>query len=628
MGTKVQTKQGLGLLCLTTLGVVYGDIGTSPLYAVRECFHALGEHSVTPANVLGVLSLIFYSLIILISVKYLLFVLMADNRGEGGILALLSLACPWRYLKSYSGKKRYLIFFGLFGAALLYGDGLLTPAISVLSAVEGLNVATPFFEPFILPLTLAIIILLFWFQKSGTSNLGYIFGPIIFIWFLCIGVLGFFAIMKAPLVISAINPKYAYEFFSNHHLVAFSVLGAVFLTVTGGEALYADMGHFGRKPIQITWFAMVLPCLVLNYFGQGALLLTNPELGANLFYHLVPEWALYPMVALATMATVIASQAIITGVFSLTRQAIQLGYFPRLQIIHTSAEHIGQIYIPQMNRFLLIGTLWLIIEFKTSSSLAGAYGIAVASTMVMTTILVMIVAHRIWGWNWFKVLLLGIFFLPIDITFLGANLLKVRDGGWLPLLLGTVVLLLMTTWRRGRQILEERFKSKTVKTADFIASLNQNPPQRVPGTAIFMSGEVEGVPPTLLHNLKHNKIIHHTVAILSIQTQEVPYVPEKERIQIKTLYDNFYRVIAHYGFQEIPKIEQIFLLCEKMNVKLDMKNATFFLGRETIIPTDQPGMALWREALFSFMLRNSQRATAFFGIPAEQVLEVGIRVEF
>lgn len=614
-------------MTLTALGIVLGDIGTSPLYSVREAFH--GPHSVptTPENIFGVLSLIFWSLILIISIKYLAFVLRADNKGEGGVLALTALATPLRFTKETKKHKLVFLFLGLFGASLLFGDGVITTAISVMSAVEGLHVATPFFDPYVLPLTLALLAILFFGQRQGTAKIGSVFGPIILIWFITIGTLGLLSILKNPHVLAALNPQHALHFFVENGWRGFIVLGAVFLAVTGGEALYADIGHFGKNPIRRAWFFVALPGLVLNYFGQGALLLSNPAAAVNPFFNLAPKWALIPLVILAMMATVIASQAMISGVFSLTRQATQLGFAPRFRIIHTSSEEIGQIYVPHINWALFILASWLVLEFGSSSRLAAAYGIGVSMTMVITTVLACSIAPQLWRWNWFMALLVFILFISIDLVFMGANLTKIADGGWFPLVLATAVFTLMTTWKKGRQILMERIRERTVPFPKFLEQITENPPVRVPGTAVFMTSDPEGAPMALVHNVRHNRVLHSKNILLTVLTEEEPHVPKERRARINELTQDFYRVTAHYGFMETPDIKDIIEACKKKNFHLELSELTFFLGHETLFASNRPGMAIWREKLFSFMSKNAERATNYFNIPPDQVMEVGLQIE-
>jgi KUP system potassium uptake protein len=619
-------------LALGALGVVYGDIGTSPLYALRECFHGAHALVLTRANVLGILSLIFWSLLLVISVKYLLFVMRADNRGEGGILALISLVPP-KLRESKNGF--FLVAIGIFGAALLYGDGMITPAISVLSAVEGLTVATPVFAEWVVPITIGILVALFLIQRFGTGGIGSIFGPVMLLWFGTLAVLGVLGIVRDPSVLSAVEPSHAVRFFLRNRLAGFLTLGSVFLVVTGGEALYADMGHFGKKPIQIAWFALVLPALLLNYFGQGALLISQPnfkaqqEVAANPFFHLAPDrtWILYALVALATLATVIASQALISGAFSLTRQAIQLGYCPRLQIVHTSGEEYGQIYVPAVNWMLMICTIGLVLGFKTSTALAAAYGIAVTMTMVITTYLAKVVAREVWGWRRRFLLPMTVFFMVIDLSFFGANIVKVHLGGWVPLLVGSIIYFLMATWRRGRQILAQRLASQALPFASFVASIQPGTPSRVPGTAIFMARDPLATPTSLLHNLKHNKVLHDQVILLTIITEEFPEVPRKERISVDTYGKGCFRVLARYGFMQDPSIESMLEGMRAHGIDLNMMKTTFFLGRETLIPSKRPGMAIWRERVFAAMSKNALRPTDYFRIPANRVIELGMQVE-
>lgn len=608
-------------LVVGALGVVYGDIGTSPLYALRECFH--GAHSVLPTrvNVLGVLSLVFWSLILIVSVKYLSLVMRADNRGEGGILALMAMA-------SRQGKSTgLLVGLGLFGAALLYGDGIITPAITVLGAVEGLEVVTPRFKPYVVPITIAILVGVFSVQRHGTSRVGGVFGPVTFAWFATIGGLGIPQILRTPDVLIAFNPYYAVAFLAHNGFHAFVVLGSVFLCVTGAEALYADMGHFGRKPIKLAWFFVVFPALLLNYLGQGALLLEDPTTAENPFFHLAPRWALYPMVGLAAAASVIASQALISGAFSLTMQAIQMGYSPRLQIDHTSATERGQIYMPKINWILMLLCIGLVLGFQSSSSLAAAYGIAVTLTMSITTILFYFAAQRLWKWSsWQAGLVCGVF-LVIELAFFGANFLKIAHGGWFPLVVAAVIFILMSTWKTGRRILGNRLKAGVLPLAMFLEEIRQTPPQRVKGTAIFLAGNPEGTPLALVHNLKHNQVLHERVAVMNIQATEAPHVSDSERVQIDELEPNFYRIIGRFGFMEDPDVPQILEACRKKGLEFDDNRTTYFLSRETIIATPKPGMSMWRERLFSYMARNAQSATAFFRLPPNRVVELGMQVE-
>jgi KUP system potassium uptake protein len=613
------------LLSLSALGIVYGDIGTSPIYALRECFHGSHPFPPTPDNVLGVLSLIFWALMIIISLKYLLFVMRADNHGEGGILALLALLAPWR---DRSQTSRLLLFVGLFGAALLYGDGAITPAISVLSAVEGLEIAAPGLKPYVLPLTIAVLVLLFRFQKRGTSRIGTVFGPVMLLWFATLAILGISWIVRAPQVLAAINPAHGVAFFSHNGWHGFVVLGAVFLVVTGGEALYADMGHFGRFPIRFAWFALVLPALLLNYFGQAALILLNPEQSHQPFFNLAPGWALYPLVLLATTATVIASQAVISGAFSLTRQAVQLGQCPHVHIVQTSQEEIGQIYIPSVNWLLMLVTISLVLGFGSSSRLAGAYGVAVTTTMVITVVLAFFVAIRKWQWHPVTAGLVMALFLTVDVAFFGSNMLKIHAGGWFPLAAGGIVFTMMATWRRGRELLGHRLGETKEPLEQFLLRIAANPPQRVPGTAVFMVKRIPGTPPQLLHHLAHNQVLHEQVVLLTVVTREVPRVTAEKRLDVVMLAQGFSRVTVNYGFMQSPNVPVALRECESLGLKVNLDTTTYYLARETLIPSpDRPGMILWREKLFAFMTRNALPATDFFRIPPERVVELGIRIE-
>jgi KUP system potassium uptake protein len=607
------------------LGVVFGDIGTSPLYAIRECFH--GAHAVdpTPANVLGVLSLIFWSLVIIISIKYLVFLLRADNRGEGGILALAALVTPVRV--SAEGGRRLLIMLGLFGAALLYGDSIITPAISVLSAVEGLQVATPVFDPYIIPLTIAILVVLFFLQRRGTAGVGAVFGPVTLVWFFTLAALGVAHIVRAPGVLAGVNPALGIEFFLRNGWQGFLVLGAVFLVVTGGEALYADIGHFGKRPIRLAWFSIVLPALLLNYFGQGALLIANPAAAANPFFKMSPTWALYPMVVLATAATVIASQAVISGAFSLTRQAVQLGYSPRLRIDHTSAEEIGQIYVPIINWGLMLACIGLVIGFRTSSGLAAAYGVAVTTTMGITTLLFFVVLTNRWKWSWVVAGLLCGLFLVVDLSFFGANILKLADGGWFPLAVAAIIFIFMTTWKTGRQLLAERLRTGLISIEAFLDSDLAKTAVRVPRTAVFMSSNTEWAPAALLNNLKYNRVLHRQNLILTVQTEEAPRVSAEERVEAQHIKNGFYRVVVHYGFMEDPDVPSVLAGLKVPGLKLEQDDLIFFLAREKLFATHKPGMAIWREKLFVWMSRNALGATTFFRIPPSRVVELGQQVE-
>ena len=615
----------LAALSLAAIGVVYGDIGTSPLYTIKECFG--GEHGlpVTQANVLGIASLVFWALIIVVTLKYVLFIMRADNRGEGGILALLALAMH----SSHADKRRMgpVMVLGLFGAALFFGDSIITPAVSVLSAVEGLEVASPAMQRYVEPLTLGVITILFLAQSRGTTKIGRVFGPIMVLWFIALAVLGLREIVTEPAILAAINPLHAARFLVEHGGRAFLVLGSVVLAVTGAEALYADMGHFGKRPIQTAWFSLVLPALALNYFGQTALLLDDPEAVRNPFYLLVPDALLYPMIILATAAAVIASQAVISGAFSLSRQAVQLGFSPRLEIRHTSEEEEGQIYIPRANWGLYIGIVVLVLGFKSSSALAGAYGIAVTGTMVCSTILALVVARTLWKWSLPVCLGLGAAFLVLDFAFMGANLLKIPEGGWFPLMVGLGMLLLMATWKRGRQILSKRLAEDSMPIDLFLARQKQNPTHRVPGTAIYMTGNPDTLPVALLHNLKHNKVLHERVVFMTVEFDDIPRVSAKDRVVVQGLADGFYAITVRYGFFQEPDLPKVLRLCKAFGLEFDVMQTSFFLGRETLIPSIHPEMAEWREKLFVVMSRNSVSATDFFRIPAGRVVELGTQVQ-
>jgi len=618
------TSSSRAALTLAALGVVFGDIGTSPLYALRECFY--GTHGVpaTPANVLGVLSLIFWALVLVIAIKYVSYVMRADNQGEGGILALMALI-PATYRGPQS--RGVLLALGLFGSALLYGDGVITPAVSVLSAVEGLSQATAKLTPFVVPLSVVILTGLFLVQKRGTAAVGAMFGPVMVIWFITIGAIGLKWVLDAPHVLVAANPEYAVQFFVQNRYHGFVVLGAVFLAVTGGEALYADMGHFGAGPIRVAWFSMVMPGLLLNYFGQGALLLTDPSAAESPFYRLVPLSMVVPFVALATVAAVIASQALISAVFSLTRQAVQLGYSPRVEIRHTSATTIGQIYVPSVNRALAIATIALVIGFQSSSALAAAYGIAVTATMGITTILAYVVARQVWHWSRWTAGAVTAVFITIDLAFFGANLLKVLHGGWVPLVIATLVFSLLSTWKTGRMVLGKRLRERAYPFDLFLKDLNRTRPHRVPGTAIFMTGSGAGVPPTLIHNLRHNKVLHANIVLLTVTTEDVPHVSRDRAIELEPLSAGFFRVTLRYGFMEEPAVPEAMSNARARGLPIDKDDITYFLGRETLLPANHPGMAPWREKLFALMSRNAMRATAFFRIPPERVVELGMQVE-
>ena len=611
---------------LAALGVVYGDIGTSPLYAFKESFHHTHDLLVNMTNVYGILSLIFWSLIIVVSIKYLVFIVRADNQGEGGVLALTALigtfSIPSKHL------LRILTLFGLFGTALLYGDGMITPAISVLSAVEGLELVTPKLHAYIIPITIMILVGLFSIQKHGTAVVGKIFGPVTLTWFIVIGLLGISKIIEHPEIFRAMNPMYAVDFFQVNAFKGFAVLGSVFLVVTGGEALYSDLGHFGKTPIRMAWFAIVLPCLIFCYFGQGAMILANPAAIKNPFYMMAPDWALLPLVCLATLSTSIASQALITGVFSLTMQAVQLNYIPRVLIQHTSKEEFGQIYVRAVNFILMIACIALVVTFKSSSNLANAYGIAVTTTMVITTILFYFVARYGWKWNPILAFLLCAFFLVIEGSFWGANLLKVIHGGWFPLVVGIGIYTLMTTWNTGRQILSERMLELIIPLNEFMSKLRASSPIRVPGVAIYMSGHPQYVPPTLYQNFRHFNCLHEHVLLLSVHVADIPHVPVSNRVRLQNVGPQIYKVSIEYGFMDLPDVPlELKGLILDHNIPLDPYNATYFLGRERIMATERKGMVIWREKLFALMSRNSQPATNFFQLPRKRVMEIGTVIE-
>ncbi|HTK29578.1 MAG TPA: potassium transporter Kup [Vicinamibacterales bacterium] len=614
----------LARLTLAALGVVFGDIGTSPLYALRECFAGVHAIPVTAANVLGVLSLVFWSLIITVTVKYLLFVMRADNNGEGGILALVALV---RRSVPDVHRHGWAIAVGLFGAALLYGDGMITPAISVLSAVEGLGVATHAFEPVIVPITVVILVLLFLVQHRGTGRIGDVFGPIMIVWFAIIGLIGLSPIADHPAVLSAVSPVHAARFFAAHGAGALLTLGAVFLSVTGAEALYADMGHFGRAPIRIAWFSLVLPALVINYFGQGARLLENPGARENPFFALAPSWALLPLVVLATVAAVIASQAIISGAFSLTQQAMQLGYSPRLNIHHTSAHEKGQVYIPEINILLLVTTVALVLVFRTSTNLAAAYGMAVTSTMVITTLLAYLVARQDWGWGVWRAASVTAAFLVIDLAFFGANLAKIAHGGWFPLAVAGVIYTLMATWAEGRRLVQARLNASVRPLEELVERLRDHPPIRVPGTGIFMTAHDGGVPPILIHHLEHNKALHEQVVLLTVRTLEVPEVPARDAVHVEEVGYGLFRMVACYGFMQSPDVPAAIAAARAHGLTTQTGDTTYYLAHLTLFANDRIGMSAWRDHLFILMSRNARRATNFFSIPPNSVVELGIQLE-
>jgi KUP system potassium uptake protein len=622
----------LAFLTVAALGVVYGDIGTSPLYALRQCFGTSYGLKVTTDNVFGVLSLIIWALILVVSSKYLTFIMRADNRGEGGILALLALTLQ----QPSQGPRRraVLIALGLFGAGLLYGDGMITPAITVLGAMEGLAEVTPVFGPsLVLSLSVGVLIALFMAQRFGTSKVGAVFGPIMVVWFATIGALGFLELLRSPHVLGAINPLYAVNFLVTNGRVGFIVLGAVVLAMTGAEALYADMGHFGRHPIRLAWFALVLPALVLNYFGQGALLLRDPTATANPFYRLAPTGILSPLIVLATAAAIIASQSMISGAFSLTQQCVQLGYSPRVKIVHTSAREAGQIYVPDVNWALMVGCVLMALQFGSSAALGAAYGIAVMGTMTTTTVLFALVAVRHLRWKTWQAALFVSVFLTIDATFFAATAVKIPHGGWMPLLVGAAIFALMTTWKRGRILLREKLSASALPLELFLDDIGRNPRIRVSGTAVFMTSMPSGVPSVLLHHLKHNKVLHDQVILLSILAEDVPEVVPADRLRIEPLEHGFYRMVAHYGFMEAPDVKELLALCNDRGVRTRPLETTYYVGREQLIPTRRKRgdhgsrMALWRKRLFTVMSRNAIGATQYFGIPPNRVVELGTQIE-
>ncbi|HET6610977.1 MAG TPA: potassium transporter Kup [Kofleriaceae bacterium] len=609
------------------LGIVFGDIGTSPLYALRESLASERGAGLVSADVLGVLSLVFWVLILIISVKYIAFVMRADNRGEGGILALMALAIAPERQRRRTRTVIYLSWLGLFGTAMFFGDGVITPAISVLSAVEGIEVATPVLEPFVVPFTLVILTALFAFQRSGTGRVGALFGPIMILWFAILAALGLLSIIAHPGVLVAANPALAVEFFARNGSHSILVLGSLFLVITGGEALYADMGHFGARPIRRSWFAIALPALLLNYFGQGALVIANPAAIENPFFRLAPRWALFPLVVVATVATIIASQAVISGISSLAMQAVQLGYSPRLKIIHTSARAVGQIYIPAMNWGLYIAVIGTVLGFQSSTNLASAYGVAVTATMVITTVLLYRVARDRWRWSAIAAGALIAGFLAIDLTFFGANLLKIDSGGWFPLCVGGLVYLIYSTWKRGRAILRAKLRATALPLETLLADFADAAPTRVPGIAFFLTSNPHGVPSALLHSLKHMKVLHETIVLLTISTRQVPRV-RKNRLMVKHFSHGFHRVSAHFGFMEAPDIPHILKLCAAYGIIAAPHTSTFILGREALIPSRRLGMARWRKRLFARMSQNATSAAAYFGLPANRVVEIGAQIEF
>ncbi len=623
--TDTQARPALYALMLGAIGVVFGDLGTSPLYTLQEVFSDKYGLGVARASVLGVLSLVFWALVLVVCIKYVIFVMRADNKGEGGIMAIMALA--QRGARGLPKLRWVIGLLGIFGAALFYGDGVITPAISVLSAVEGVKVAEPTLARWVMPISVVILLGLFWLQKRGTARVGVLFGPVMCLWFVVIALLGLRMIVQEPRILAALNPYYAVRFFQSHGMLAFVALGGVVLALTGTEALYADMGHFGKRPIRLAWLIFIFPALLLNYFGQGALLLRDPTAASNPFYLLVPRALLYPMIALAAAATVIASQAVISGAYSMTREAVQLGYSPRMRIVHTSRSLSGQIFVPAINGMLLILVVAAVIGFRSSENLGAAYGIAVTGTMVTTTLLALVVALRLWHWKLPLVIAIGAVFLVIDLAFFGANLLKVEHGGWFPLVLGLAVFTVMATWRRGRELVLREIRHAGLALAPFIASIAEHPPVRVPGTAVFLTANVNAVPHALLHSLKHFKALHERNVLLSVETLETPVADAGERIELHDLGHAFWTLVLRFGFAEDPDVPAAMAQCAGKGLRFDMMDTTFFLSRETIVATDRPGMALWRDKLFAFLSRNAMPATAFFNIPTNRLVELGTQVE-
>lgn len=615
-------------LAIAALGVVFGDIGTSPLYALKECFHSVHGVPVTQQNVLGIVSLVFWSLTLVVSIKYVWFILRADNQGEGGILALLALV-PQNEAKARrrGGKPSLIALAVVFGSALLYGDGVITPAISVLSAIEGLSVATPRLEPTIIPLTITVLVGLFLVQKRGTKRIGAIFGPIMLLWCITLASYGVAHTLRAPQVLAAVNPAHAVRFFVAHGVHGFLVLGAVVLCITGTEALYADMGHFGRLPIRRSWFFIVFPAVMLNYFGQGAHLLSHPEAAVNPFYSIVPSVLLYPTVAIATVATVVASQALISGAFSLTQQAVQLGYFPRVTIVHTSKEAEGQIYIPEINALLMVSCVGLVLAFKSSTALAAAYGIAVTGTMGITTLVYYVVTRERWGWPLWKALPLTGLFLVVDLAFFGAALDKFPVGGWFPIAFALGIYIVMMTWHTGRRHLARTMAESILPLKTFLDDVRETQPVRVPGTAVFMASNPNGVPAVLLHHFKHNHSLHKQVILLTVHSVHVPEIPRSERIEVEPLAEGFYRVSLRYGFMQTPNVPRALQRCHEVGLNIIPGNTSYFLGRETLLTTGNTQMARWRKSLFAFISRNARPATAYFGLPPDRVVELGIQID-
>jgi len=613
-------------LALGALGIVYGDIGTSPLYAVRECFHGTHAVALTKSNILGVLSLVFWSLTMVVCVKYVVFVLRADNQGMGGIFALLALI-PLDAKKMSPRLYSAIVLVAMLGASLLYGDGVITPAISVLSAIEGLEVATEAAKPIVVPLTCAILLLLFLVQHRGTGVIGNIFGPIMIVWFIAIASLGIKAIIARPDVLGAVNPLHAFEFFATNRLHGFVVLGSVVLCITGGEALYADIGHFGRNPIRLSWLGIALPSLLCNYFGQGALLLSDPNLAFNPFYGLVPRSLIYPMVFLSTVATIIASQAMISGIFSITQQAIQLGFCPRMRVVHTSRATRGQVYIPEVNYLMMVTCIGLVLAFQKSGGLAGAYGIAVTADMGFTSILYFFVITRTWGWSFVKAIPLLVLFLMFDISYFSANLLKVLDGGWITLTIAAVVATSLATWRDGRAALAKIMLGSRLPVDLFLEDVARHDTPRVRGTAVFMSVSPVGIPISLMHHFKHNQVLHEKVVLLSIRSADIPNVGDDRKIDMEDLGQGFYRIVASYGFMEKPDVPRIMSLASLQGLATDPATTSYYLSRESLLTGGDSKMTEWRKVLFAFMSRNSRTATAYFDVPPDRVVELGVQIQ-
>jgi len=617
----MENKSSVRALAIGAIGVVYGDIGTSPLYTLHEVFAGAHPLEITSGNVLAILSLIFWSLIFVVSVKYVAFIMRADNHGEGGIMALMALAL--RTSEDHPKSSRWIVMLGIFGAALFYGDGVITPAISVLSAVEGIEIATPAFKPYVIPITLGVLFALFWFQKKGTASIGALFGPVMCVWFITLALLGILNILHEPAVLYALNPMHALNFIHDHKTAAFLSLGGVVLALTGAEALYADMGHFGRQPIQVAWFWFVLPALTLNYFGQGALLLHDAKAVANPFYLMAPAWAIYPMIMLATVATIIASQAVISGAYSITRQAMQLGYSPRMNVLHTSEETSGQIYLPFINWTLLVAIFILVLNFKSSTNLGAAYGIAVTGTMVITTILAFVVVRKLWGWSLLTGALVIGFMMVIDFAYFSANAIKIEEGGWVPLAMGLFAYTLMTTWRKGRALHLKRIREEGDELEAFMNMMKAHPPFRPDGTAIYMTTHTTGVPHALLHNLYHNQVLHQNILLVTTRTEDVPHVDEGARVRVEHLHSGFHRIIVSYGFKDEIDIPRALELSRKYDIDYEEMRSSFFLGRDTLIPKTHSELPYWRELLYVWMFRNAGSATAYFKIPPNRVIELG-----